>query len=61
MNYKNGKYKEGIGVFQDDVLVAFVTNDKSEVTFIEGLNRVAAVSPQLVEHVYHHLKGSTKE
>lgn len=54
-------FKSGTAILQDKKLVAFITDDKDEVTFIEGTNRTATVSPDLVEYIYHHLQGSANK
>ena len=52
-------YQDGTAILQGRKIVAFITDNKEEVTFIEGTNKVATVSRDLVEHVYQSLQGKT--
>jgi len=50
--------KKGTLVLKNDIPVAFVPDDKDEVIFIEGMNKVATVSSELVEYVYERIVHS---
>jgi len=55
----NLKFMNGTAWFRDAEMVAFLPEDKSEIEFIDGFNKIIIVKPELFEKIYQKMKETS--